>query len=218
MGLTSQRTKPGLLEHPALWDVDVLSTPTSGAPGDRLPNNRPTNDHPPDDRPPSDHPPNDHLANFSGPIVNVRWATTAVSAVLAGNEILQPDWLMIGAIVAVLANTIYRSIAPLVYTGSPLDQLLLLGEVVAVWILVSITGFWDSPLILATAGILVVAGFAGGFRMALRISGAFIIGLTMLHLGTSEWTSSDFQDAMQWSTLLLLTSVTAGYSLSLIHI
>ena len=82
MGLPTliNRPRPGLLEHPALWDAEATELGVADATGDRRPV--------------------DQLASFSPAIVNVRWATTAVSLVLAGSRILQPHWITIIAMVA----------------------------------------------------------------------------------------------------------------------
>ncbi len=153
----------------------------------------------------------DQLANFSAAIVNVRWATTAVSLVLAGSSILRPDWAALVATLAVLGNTIYRSINPLIYTGSPTDQLLLLLEVILFWAALAATAFWQSPLVIAAAGVLVVAGFAGGFRLALRIGAVLTMSLTVVGFAAGDWGPADMSDAIRWSALLLLTGVIAGY-------
>ncbi len=193
MGLPTLTNRPrtGLLENPALWDAEALGHGALETTGERRAF--------------------DQLANFSSAIVNVRWATTAVSLVLAGSSILQPDWVTIAGTVAILGNTLYRSVQPLVYTGSPSDQAVLLFEVTLFWVVLAATGFWDSPLVMAAAGILVVAGFAGGFRMALRIGGAMTTSLTIVDFAATEWTTSDMSEAIQWSTLLLLVSIIAGY-------
>ena len=193
MGLPTLTNRPraALLDSRALWDDEVTEPGPVDVTGERRPV--------------------DQLASFSAAIVNVRWATTAVSLVLAGSHILQPDWITIVAMLAVLANTIYRSINPLTYNGSPSGQAQLLAEVGLLWLVVAATGFWDSPLVLATAGILVVAGFAGGFRLALRIGGSFTASLTIVDFAATDWTASDMSEAVQWTTLLLLTAVIAGY-------
>lgn len=192
MGLPtlSNRQRPGLLEHPALWDTDAAAVE-------------------PD--PLSERGSVDQLASFATAVLNVRWATTAVTLVLAASSVLRPDWLAIAAILAVLGNTIYRSLVPLIYTGSPADQFRLLAEVSLSWAALAATGFWQSPLVISSAGILVVAGFAGGFRMALRIGGAMTVSLTIVGFAVTEWTPDRMSVAIQWSTLLLLTAVIAGY-------
>ncbi len=197
MGLPTLNNRPrqGLLEHPALWDVDAIAG----------------SDDPVGSARASQGPTVDQLANFSAAIVNVRWATTAVALVLAGSSILQPDWIAIVATLAVLANTIYRSIHPLIYTGSPSDQILLLLEVTLFWAILAATAFWQSPLVIAAAAVLVVAGFAGGFRLALRIGAVMTLSLTIVGFAVSDWTAGDMAEAIQWSALLLLTGVIAGY-------
>ena len=183
-----QRQRPGLLENPALWDLDVSE------PAD-----------------PEIDKPGDQLANFSAAVVNVRWATTAVSAVLAAPEILSRHWIGISALVAVVAYTLYRSMVPLRYSGSPADQALFLAEVVFYWSLTAVTGFWQSPMVIAMSGVVVVAGFAGGFRMALRLGAVIAVSISITELAFTEWTAEDMTDAVQWTSLLLLIGMVAGY-------
>ncbi len=189
MPTLSHRQKPGLLEHPALWDTEARVLGDDAQDGSTV----------------------DQLASFSAAIVNVRWATTAVSLVLVSSSLLRPDWPTIVATLAVLGNTIYRSVHPLVYTGSPADQILLLLEVTLFWVILAVTGFWQSPLVIASTAVLVVAGFAGGFRLALRIGAATTISLTIVGFTVTEWTTVRMSESIQWSTLLLLTAVIAGY-------
>ena len=184
----THRPRPGLLENPALWDLDVSDPEDRESDGTA-----------------------DHLASFAAPIVNVRWATTAVSAVLAAPELLAPHWLGVSALLAVVAYSLYRSLVPLRYDGSPLNQALLLAEVAFFWILVAVTGFWQSPVIIAMSAVLVVCGFAGGFRMALRIGAVIALTITMAELALTDWTADDTAEAIQWTALLLLIGMGAGY-------
>lgn len=153
----------------------------------------------------------DQLASFSAAIVNVRWATTAVAVVLASATLVEPDWWAIAATLLVVANTTYRSVQPLVYTGSPGDQSLLLLEVALFWSVLAATAFWQSPLVIAASATLVVAGFAGGFRLALRIGAVMTLSLTVVSLALSAWNLDDIFTSIQWSALLLLTGIVAGY-------
>ncbi len=185
----SHRSRSGLLGEPRLWDTDV------SVGGDR--------------RGPAG--PVDQLAGFNPAIVNVRLATVAVSLVLVGTGYAQAGWAVVVASAALVAYTAYRCLAPLTYTGSPRDQATLLAEVALFSIAIAVTGVWQSPLVIASAAILVVAGFAGGFRLALRIGAATTIGLTILGFAFTEWTPERMSEAIRWTALLLLTSVVAGY-------
>ncbi|MEM7326784.1 MAG: histidine kinase [Actinomycetota bacterium] len=185
---TSHRPRPGLLENPALWDLDV-SDPEDGEVDGST----------------------DHLASFAAPIVNVRWATTAVSAVLGAPTLLAPQWLGISALLAVTAYSLYRSLNPLRYSGSPRDQAFLLAEVGFFWVLIALTGFWQSPFIIAMSSVLVASGFAGGFRMAMRIGAVTALTITVAELGFTDWAPGETTDAIRWTTLLLLIGMVAGY-------
>ena len=183
------RPLTALLDRAQLWDGAVGEEP--GGSGDEAPV--------------------DHLAGFGPAIVNVRLATTAVSLVLAGTEYRDGGWPMAVAGLTIVANTGYRCLVPLSYTGSPRDQARLLGEVGLYWAVLAATGFWQSPMLIASTAVLVVAGFAGGFRLALRIGASTTISLTVVGLAVGGWTAERMAEAVQWTALLLLTAVIAGY-------
>ncbi len=184
------RTRGGLLAQPGLWDTDVRPPADAGEPGvARV----------------------DQLAGFRNAVINVRLATTAVSLVLAGTGYAEAGWAVVVAGLAIIGNTAYRSLVPLTYDGSPRDQALLLTEVALYWVILAVTGFWQSPLVIASAGVLVVAGFAGGFRLSLRIGAATTISLTIVGFASTEWTPERMAEAIQWTGLLLLTAVIASY-------
>jgi signal transduction histidine kinase len=153
----------------------------------------------------------DELASFGPAIVNVRWATTAVATVLASHSIVAADWPVVAATVLVVANTVLRSRRPLTYTGSPADQAMLVGEALLFWVALAATGFWQSPLVIASSAVLVVSGFAGGFRLALRLGAALVAGLTIVAIAVAGWSSDTMATAVQWGSLLLLTGMVAGY-------
>ncbi|MEL6982829.1 MAG: hypothetical protein AAFO29_10440, partial [Actinomycetota bacterium] len=161
----TQRTRAERLEQSDLWDTDV-----SDRAGHASPNG-----------------PVDQLSGFNPAILNVRVASMAVSLVLAGTGYAEAGWALVIMSAVLVLNTVYRSLVPLTYTGSPIDQAKLLAEVALFWVAVAATGFWQSPLVIASAAVLVVAGFAGGFRLALRLGAATTIGLTIVGFASTEW-------------------------------
>lgn len=159
----------------------------------------------------------DELAAFSGAIVNVRWATTAVSLVLVGRGFLRPSWTLVAASLVVVGITIYRTRRPLIYTGASSSEALLLVELALFWLTVTATGFWRSPFVIAMAGVLVVAGFAGGFGLAFRVGSLVGVGVTAASAvadadGLAEWSSERLAPSIQWATILLLSGLVAGYA------
>ncbi|MEM7273366.1 MAG: histidine kinase [Actinomycetota bacterium] len=189
MGLPTRnaRSRPALFESLALWDYEASD-----------PRESPDGGH-------------DHLGGFARAVLNVRWATASVSVLLAGGDLAAGNITIIAAVAVVLAYTLYRTFVPLRYNGSPSHQAMLLAEGALFWSLVALTGFWSSPLVIASSSVLVVSGFAGGFKMALRIGAATAAGLTIVGWTTAEWTSTEMTEAIQGSTLLLLTGIIAGY-------
>ncbi len=157
------------------------------------------------------------LALFATAIVNVRWATTAVALVLVGRSFFRPALLTLAIAIAMLAFTLYRTYRPLVYDGSPTGEARLLAEIALYGTAVSITGFWQSPFAIAMTGVLVVAGFAGGFWLALRIGAVAAIGVTaasaLAEVGDlSRWSNERLEPSIQWITITMLSGLIAGYA------
>jgi signal transduction histidine kinase len=185
----ANRPRSGFLENPALWDTGSGATPGPVSGGH----------------------PVDQLAHFAPAILNVRWATTAVGIVLASPAIVNGDLLLVAAGLVLVGYAVYRTAAPLSYTGSPSDQALLLGEVALFAGLMSLTGFWQSPLTVPAAAGLIVAGFAGGFRLALYIGGSTCLALTVIASSLTPATPESVADSIQGASLLLLAAVVAAY-------
>lgn len=154
----------------------------------------------------------DHLAPFRPIVLNVRWATTAVALVLASSRFATAEWTLATASLVLLAYSGYRTRWQLRYTGSTASQGLLLAELAILWSVTALTGFWQSPLAIALAVVPILAGFAGGFRMALRIGATATLTMSVCNFALGDWNLDRLEQALQWTTILLLTGVIAGYT------
>lgn len=152
------------------------------------------------------------LQPFAPVILAVRWATTGVSVALASPAALDLDVAVLPWLGLVLTNTVIRTLRPLRYTGSTRSLVVLLLEICLHVIAVIATGYWDSPLVLLMINAVVVAGFARGFSFSIRIGAASTLAVSIPALAATEWSAEAFAQSAQWTTLLLLGGIVAGYS------
>jgi signal transduction histidine kinase len=153
----------------------------------------------------------DRLPQFGPAILAVRWATTGVSVVLAGPDLISSD-IWVGTWVAlVLANTIVRTFRPLHDNGSLRDMIVLLAEIGLHVMAVIATGYWSSPVVLVLINAIIIAGFARGFGFALRVAAASTLAVTVPGVGDG-WGADELARSAQWATLLVLGGIVAGYS------
>ena len=152
------------------------------------------------------------MVPFRPVILAVRWATTIASVALAAQAFLEPDLTVVPWVAAVVANTVIRTVNPLEYNGSTRGLLNLLIEIGLHVLALTATGFWNSPLVFSLVNAVILAGFARGFGFALRIGAASAVAVSLPGLDLAGWTTEAFTEAGQWSTVLLLVGVIAGYA------
>ncbi|MGI9601600.1 MAG: GAF domain-containing sensor histidine kinase [Acidimicrobiales bacterium] len=161
------------------------------------------------DGPESTHLDDDQAKSFRPVVIAVRWGTTAVSLALAVLGFVVRDWTVVAWCGALVAYTIFRSISPVVLARRLRTTFEVILEVSVMVTAVVSTGGWTSPFGFAMASAVIVAGFARGFGFALRIGAvaALTVTLTDQMLGRLEPA-----DAIQWTVMLLLVALIAGYT------
>jgi signal transduction histidine kinase len=155
---------------------------------------------------------NDRLVPFGQAILAVRWSTTMVSIALAADAFITADLGVVAWVVVVLANTVIRTISPLEYTGSTRSLVNLVLEIALHVLALAATGYWHSPLVFSLVNAVMLAGFARGFGFAIRIGAAAAIAVTLPGLETAGWTRDSFTFAGQWTTVVILVGIIAGYA------
>ena len=154
----------------------------------------------------------DPLKPFGPAILAVRWATTAVSLVLATIAVPSSgSGALLWAFLAT-ANTAYRTFRPMALPGSHRALASLIAETALHTAAVAATGYWDSPLVLLLPNTTIIAGFARSYRFAVGAALATAASVTLLAIGVGDWTSNDWAHGAQWATLLVLSGAVAGYS------
>ncbi len=154
----------------------------------------------------------DRLAAFAPAILAIRWSTTTVSIALAASAFLTPDWALIPWVAAIITNTAIRTVTPLRYVASTRSLLNILIEVVFHLVAVAATGFWNSPLIFSLVTSITIAAFARGFAFGLRIGGVTAIAVSLPELIDANWSSDQLELSAQWSTVLMMVALIAGYA------
>jgi len=153
----------------------------------------------------------DLLAPFAPVILAVRWATTMVSVTLALGAFANSDLSVVPWVALVVCNTIFRTLSPLRFPSSTKAMIPLLVEVAMLVLALTATGYWGSPLVFSLVTAVIIAGFARGFGFGIRIAAASSIAVSLPALDAAGWTSEALIESIQWSVVLLLVGVVAGY-------
>ncbi len=161
---------------------------------------------------PTPAPTEDRLVPFRPAILAVRWATAGVSLVLAAPDMADGDRVLVGWTAAVLGNAVLRTFRPLRDDGSIRAMVVLLVEIALHVMAVIATGYWASPLVLLVVNTIIVAGFARGFGFAIRVGAASTLAVSVPEIGQPGYGRDEVARSAQWSTLLLLGGIVAGYA------
>ncbi len=155
---------------------------------------------------------NDSLAPYGPAILALRWATLAVSSVLASRELVTADPAVLASIVIVTANTVFRTARPLRYDGSRRARLLLAAELILPVATVIATDYWNSALVVLMINAVVLAGFAVGFTFAVLVGILATLAVTGTAARSPGWDLEQAAQAAQWTTVLLSGGLIAGYT------
>lgn len=156
------------------------------------------------------HASTDRVAQFSPLITATRLATVAISLLLAGSDVIDGDPMVIGAAIAAVVYATLRAFRPIIYNNDTASLLRVMGDVALHVCLVSMTGFWASPLAFTLINAVVVAGFARGFAFAMRVATTCALSVSAASLVVAGRTPSSLREAMTWSGLILLVAAVAG--------
>lgn len=152
------------------------------------------------------------VAPFAPAILALRWGTTAVSLALAAESFADADWLIVVFAAIIVSNTVLRSISPLRYTGDLRSLVMVIAEVGLHVGIVTASGRWESPFVFSLLTAIAVAGFARGFGFALRVGAAAALAVSVAEMAEPGYVTSDLRMSLQWTAILLLVGVIAGYA------
>lgn len=153
----------------------------------------------------------DRVASFNGAILIIRFATTITSILLASPMFVDRSVSIIAWSAGLIGYTIFRALSPIRYTGDIQSLLRVVAEVGIHVGAVIATGYWESPFVFSLLTAVIVAGFGRGFAFALRISIVSALAINIPWLTRPSAGPEEFQVAAQWTGMLLLVALVAGY-------
>ena len=154
----------------------------------------------------------DRVATFAPAILAIRWGTTAVSVALSAGAFVESDWVLVGWCIVLVSYTVIRTVSPLRYTGDLRSLAQVILEIAIHVGAVAATDFWNSPFVFSLLTAIIVAGFARGFGFGLRIGVGAALAISMGEATRPNYQGEDLRVALQWSAVLLLVGVVAGYA------
>ncbi len=137
---------------------------------------------------------------------------TAVSLALSANAFVQRDWRIVLWCMAVVSYTVVRTVSPLRYVGNLRSLFEVVGEIAFHVVAVAATDYWESPFVFLLMTAIVVAGFARGFGFGLRIAIGAGAAISLADAFRPGYETQDLRISLQWSAVLLLVGVVAGYA------
>ncbi len=154
----------------------------------------------------------DRVATFAPAVLAIRWGMTAVSLALSASAFVHNDWRIVLWCIAVVSYTVIRTVSPLRYVGNLRSLFEVIGEIAFHVVAVVSTDFWESPFVFSLMTAIVVAGFARGFGFGLRIAIGAGSAISLAQALRPGYESQDLRISLQWSAVLLLVGVVAGYA------
>jgi len=159
--------------------------------------------------------PGDRVSVFDPAIRALRWGTVAVSIVLAADALIRRDAWVIAWCTAVVVYAAARALRPLRIRSTFAGGVAVGLEVAVHTVAVIATGQWGSPLMFSLVTAVTIAGLSSGITLAVQVSvlSALTVSVpAVLDPPEGGFGSPEVMTAMQWTTILLLTALIAGYT------
>ncbi|MEZ5244077.1 MAG: GAF domain-containing sensor histidine kinase [Acidimicrobiales bacterium] len=154
----------------------------------------------------------DRVAAFAPAILAIRWGMTAVSLALSASAFVNSDWEIVLWCMTLVSYTVIRTVSPLRYTGDVRSLLQVVLEIALHVGAVAATDYWESPFVFSLMTAIIVAGFARGFGFGLRIAIGAALAISLGDAARPSYELQDLRITLQWSAVLLLVGVVAGYA------
>ncbi len=151
--------------------------------------------------------------SFRPPITAIRWGTVAVGAALAGASAEPLSGRLVTGFLVLVAYATYRTARPLVLGDGVASTLRVLVEVGVSVAVVDATGYWQSPFVFSLTIAILIAGFASGLALALRISILSALAVALpFHLTTDLPITDALHLSAQFGVQLVLVGMIAEYA------
>lgn len=154
----------------------------------------------------------DRVASFAPAILAIRWGMTAVSLALSATAFVNSDWEVVLWCIGLVSYTVIRTLSPLRYNGDVRSLAAVFFEIALHVAAVAATDHWESPFVFSLMTAIIVAGFARGFGFGLRIAIGATLAISLGDAARPGYEAQDLRVSLQWSAVLLLVGVVAGYA------
>ena len=153
----------------------------------------------------------DQTQLFQQVIAIIRWGVLGLLILLSGPEVAQSnDRVLATLLFAFIALTIVRHARPIRFEQHINCDLAIISEISLSVAAIALTGRWGSPLAVSLTVPIIVAGFARGYRYALRVALLATILPTTLELLAVGFQLDSLQRIGQWAIILGVVALIAG--------
>jgi len=154
----------------------------------------------------------DRVASFNSLITAMRLATTAISLLLVASELNDFGMSVRIWTAIVVGYAIFRAFRPIRYESDIQSLLRVLAEVALHVAAVTMTGYWQSPLIFTLLTAVTIAGLARGFGFSIRIAVVTIVAVSFPYILGAANQREAFLQSASWSGIVMLVAIIAGYA------
>ncbi len=152
------------------------------------------------------------VAALTPPVIAIRWGALAVGFALASADVADGDTRIIAFGAVILAYAVFRTLRPIRYEEGPGTVWGVLGELALCVVVVSGTGYWESPFVFSLMTAVIAAGFARGFTFAINAALGAAAAVAIPYMLSAVPEDQALRRSAQWAFLLLLVAMVAGYA------
>ena len=153
----------------------------------------------------------DQTELFQQIIAIIRWGVLGLLVLLSAPEIVDQQDRVLGTLLfAFTALTLVRHVRPIRFDQHITCDLSIISEIALSVAAIALTGRWGSPLAVSLTVPIIVAGFARGYRYALRVALLATILPTALEFASLGFELDSLQRISQWAIILGVVALIAG--------
>ena len=153
----------------------------------------------------------DQTELFQQVIAIIRWGVLGLLVILSTPDIADGDDRVLGTLLfAFIALTIVRHARPIHFNKKLRCDIEIISEIALSVAAIALTGLWTSPLAVSLTVPIIVAGFARGYRYALRVALLATILPTSLEFVAVGFELESLQRIGVWAIILGIVALIAG--------
>ena len=148
---------------------------------------------------------------FQQVIAIIRWGVLGLLMILSTPHASSDNNRVLAVLlVGFFILTVARHIRPIRFGERISCDIAILLEIALSVASISLTGFWESPLVVSLTTPIIVAGFARGHIYALRVAVIAILFPTIVQIASSGFDIDTARFTAQWAVILIVVGLIAG--------